>query len=43
VTVEDDEAMLQGVERACEIIFCILSIQKSDSDEVAEVMFKVGE
>jgi hypothetical protein len=33
------EAMFQGVERPYEQIFCMLSIEKSDSDEVAEVMF----
>jgi hypothetical protein len=38
-----DETMFQGVERPCELIFCILGIQKSDMHEVAEVMFQVGE
>jgi hypothetical protein len=33
-------AMLQGVERPSEHIFCILGIQKSDMEEVAEVMIK---
>jgi hypothetical protein len=32
---EVDEGMFQGVERPCEIIFCILVIEKSDLDEVA--------
>jgi hypothetical protein len=36
---EVEEAMLQGDERPCELIFCVLGIQKSDLDEVAEVMF----
>jgi hypothetical protein len=34
--------MYQGVERHCELIFCILGIQKCDLDELAEVMFQVG-
>jgi hypothetical protein len=32
---EVDEAMFQGVQMLCELIFCILDIQKSDLDEVA--------
>jgi hypothetical protein len=32
---EVDEVMFQGVERPCELIFCILGIEKSDLDEVA--------
>jgi hypothetical protein len=32
---EVDEAMFEGVERRYELIFCILSIEKSDLDEVA--------
>jgi hypothetical protein len=32
---EIDEAMFQGVEGPYEIIFCILSIEESDLDEVA--------
>jgi hypothetical protein len=32
---EVDEAMFQGMERPCELIFCILGIKKSDLDEVA--------
>jgi hypothetical protein len=32
---EVDEAKFQGVERPCEFIFCIQSIEKSDSHEVA--------
>jgi hypothetical protein len=43
VFVEFDEAMLQGVERPCELIFYLLGIQKSLMDEVPEVMFQVGE
>jgi hypothetical protein len=27
---EEDEAMFQGVERLCELIFCILGMEKSD-------------
>jgi hypothetical protein len=34
--------MFQGVERPSEIIFCILGIEKSDFDEVVEVLFEVG-
>jgi hypothetical protein len=33
--VEVDEAMFHGVERSCEIIFCILGIEESDLDQVA--------
>jgi hypothetical protein len=40
---EVDEAMFEGVERQCEEIFNILSIQKSDLDEVANVMFQLDE
>jgi hypothetical protein len=36
---EVEEAMIQGVERPYENIFCILGIEKSDMDEVAEVFF----
>jgi hypothetical protein len=32
---EVDEVMLQGVERQCELIFCILGMEKSDLDEAA--------
>jgi hypothetical protein len=32
---EFDEAMSQGVERLCELIFCILGIEKSELDELA--------
>jgi hypothetical protein len=32
---EVDEAMFHGVESPNELIFCILSIEKSDLDEVA--------
>jgi hypothetical protein len=38
-----DEAMFEGIERRCELIFCILVIEKSDLDEVAQVMIYVGE
>jgi hypothetical protein len=31
---EVDEAMFQGVERSYELVFCILSIEKSDLSEV---------
>jgi hypothetical protein len=27
---EVDEAMFQGVQRQCELIFCILGVEKSD-------------
>jgi hypothetical protein len=39
---EDDEAMFQGVERPCELIFCILGIKKSDLDN-SLVIFNEGE
>jgi hypothetical protein len=32
--VDVDEAMFQGVERPCELIFCILGIERSHLDEV---------
>jgi hypothetical protein len=32
---EADEAMFQGVERMYELLFCILSIEKRDFDDVA--------
>jgi hypothetical protein len=35
--------MFKDVERPCEIIFCILGIQNSDLDEIAELIFPVGE
>jgi hypothetical protein len=35
--------MFQGVERQCELMFCILGIEKSDIDEVGYVMFPIGE
>jgi hypothetical protein len=31
---EVDEAMFQGVQRLCEIIFCIPVIERNDLDEV---------
>jgi hypothetical protein len=40
---EVDEASFLGVERACKVIFFLMGIQKSDLDEVAVVMFQVGE
>jgi hypothetical protein len=30
-----DDVMFQGVERPCELFFCINDIEKSDLDEVA--------
>jgi hypothetical protein len=33
-----DEAMFQGVERINELLFCILSTEKRDFDDVAEEM-----
>jgi hypothetical protein len=35
---EFDEVFFQGVERPCELIFCILRIEKSDLDEVTLVI-----
>jgi hypothetical protein len=35
--------MKRGVDWPCELIFFILTIQKSDLEELAEVMFQVGE
>jgi hypothetical protein len=32
---EVDEAMFHGVERPCELIFCILCMEQSELDEVA--------
>jgi hypothetical protein len=43
VTGVVEEAMILGVERPFDLIFCILGIQKSELDEVAEVMFQEGE
>jgi hypothetical protein len=40
---EFDEAVFHDVERPFERIFYILSIEKSDLNEVAEMMFQVGE
>jgi hypothetical protein len=40
---EFDEAMFQGVERPCELIFFFLGIRKSELVEVAKVLFYVGE
>jgi hypothetical protein len=39
---EVDEEIFEGDERLCELIFCIMGIQKCEMDEVAEVMFQVG-
>jgi hypothetical protein len=36
---EVDEAMFQGVEKQCELIFFILGIRKSELVEVAQVKF----
>jgi hypothetical protein len=33
--VEFDETMLQGVEGSCELIFCIMGIEKSDLEKFA--------
>jgi hypothetical protein len=33
--VEVDETMFQGVERPCDIVFCILGIKNTDLDEDA--------
>jgi hypothetical protein len=35
--------MLLGVEMLCEIIFCILGVEKLDFYAVAKVMYEVGE
>jgi hypothetical protein len=35
--------MFEGVEGPYELIFCILSLEKSDLNEVALAMFYVGE
>jgi hypothetical protein len=34
ISREVDEAMFQDIKRPCELIFCILGIEKSDLDEV---------
>jgi hypothetical protein len=34
-----DDAMFQGFKRQCELIFCILGIEKCDLYEFAYVMF----
>jgi hypothetical protein len=41
--VDGDEVMFQNVDRQLESFFYILGIQKSDLDELPEVMFYVGE
>jgi hypothetical protein len=33
--VEVDEVMYQGIQRPCELIFCILGVEKIDLEEVA--------
>jgi hypothetical protein len=35
--------MFQGFERPCELILCILLIKKNEFDEIASLMFYVGE
>jgi hypothetical protein len=40
---EVDDAMFEGDERPCELIFSILGIEISEMDEVADVMFHLGE
>jgi hypothetical protein len=37
-----NKPMYQGIERPCEIIFCILGIEKSDLDVVPYLIFLVG-
>jgi hypothetical protein len=37
------EAIFEGVERPCELIFCILGIQKRDLEELEKLMIQVGE
>jgi hypothetical protein len=34
-----DEAMFHDVERPCEIIFCIMGIEKNVLDEIVKLMF----
>jgi hypothetical protein len=41
--VEVDEAMFEGDERQCNLIFGIQEIQKSEMDEVADAMFHIDE
>jgi hypothetical protein len=38
--VEVDDAMFQGVERLCELIFCILGINKIDLDKFSYDVLK---
>jgi hypothetical protein len=38
-----DKATFPGVDRHCELIFCLLGIEKCDLDEVEEAMFQVVE
>jgi hypothetical protein len=33
--VEVDEALFQGIENPCDLIFCVMGIGKSELDEVA--------
>jgi hypothetical protein len=35
-----DKAMFQGVDRPCEVIFCLLNNQRCYLDEIEEVMFQ---
>jgi hypothetical protein len=35
--------MFEDDERPCELIFCVMGIQKSEMDEIVEVMFQVVE
>jgi hypothetical protein len=38
-----EEAMFQGVERPCELMFYFMGTKKSELIEVAEVMIQIGE
>jgi hypothetical protein len=40
---EVNEPTFRGVERPCEIIFCILGIKKSELNDDENLMFQVGE
>jgi hypothetical protein len=35
--------MFEGEEMPCEFFFCVMGSQKSVLDEVAEVLFQIGE
>jgi hypothetical protein len=41
--IEVDEAIFQGFERPCELILCILGIEKTTSTKLLSLMFYVGE